>query len=175
MRPTSAAARQVIGLAPAPRDPGRAELPYVLLVCSSGGHLAQLVALRPYLSTRRTRWVTFPTADALDQLSGEDVVPAAHPTTRNLPNLVRNAGLALRMLLRERPDVVVSTGAGVAVPFFVLAKLLGVPTVYLEVFDRVDSATLTGRLVRPFTDRMLVQWEEQRELYRGAVVVGPVL
>lgn len=151
------------------------DAPYVLVVCSSGGHLAQLVALRPYLALKRTRWVTFPTADALDLLAGEDVVPASYPTTRSLKNLVRNTCLALRMLLHERPDVIISSGAAVAVPFFVLGWALRVPTVYLEVFDRVDSATLTGRLVRPFTTRMLVQWDEQQELYRGATVVGPVL
>ena len=149
--------------------------PYLLAVCSSGGHLAQLIALRPYLSAHRTRWVTFPTADALDLLAGQDVVAAAYPTTRNLPNLFRNTLLALRMLLRERPDAIVSTGAGVAVPFFVFGKLLGIPTIYLEVFDRLDSSTLTGRICRPFTDRMLVQWDEQQELYAGATVVGPVL
>ena len=149
--------------------------PYLLVVCSSGGHLAQLVALRPYLATRRTRWVTFPTADALDLLAGEDVVAASYPTTRNLPNLFRNTLLALHMLTRERPAAIVSTGAGVAVPFFVFGKLLRIPTVYLEVFDRLDTPTLTGRLCRPFTDRMLVQWDEQQDLYAGATVVGPVL
>jgi len=157
--------------------PGRREdrRPYALMVCSSGGHLAQLVALRPWCASYRTRWVTFPTADALDLLQDEDVVPAAFPTTRNVPNLLRNLMIAARLLRQERPDVIVSTGAGVAVPFFVLGWLMGVPTVYLEVFDRLDSATLTGRLVRPFTDRMLVQWDEQMSLYRGADVVGPVL
>lgn len=148
---------------------------YALMVCSSGGHLAQLIALRPWWSGYRTRWVTFPTADAKDLLAGQDLVAAAHPTTRNLRNLVRNTGLALRMLRHDRPDVIISSGAGVAVPFFVLGKLMGIPTVYLEVFDRLDTATLTARLCRPFTDRMLVQWDEQEVLYRGAVVVGPVL
>jgi len=146
-----------------------------LLVGSSGGHLAQLVALRPWWSTYRTRWVTFPTADALDLLADEDVVAAAYPTTRNIPNLLRNARLAWRLLRDDRPDVIVSSGAGVAVPFFVLGRLLGIPTVYLEVFDRIDSATMTGRLCRPFADRMLVQWDEQGSLYRDALVVGPVL
>ena len=42
-------------------------------------------------------------------------------------------------------------------------------------FDRIDSATMTGRLCRPFADRMLVQWDEQASLYRDALVVGPVL
>ena len=165
-------ADRLLRLQPPPEQDRR---PYALMVCSSGGHLAQLVALRPWASTYRTRWVTFPTADATCLLEGEDLVAAAHPTTRNVPNLLRNMVLALRLLRQERPDVIVSTGAGVAVPFFVLGRLMGVPTVYLEVFDRLDSATLTGRLCRPFTDRMLVQWDEQVPLYRGATVVGPVL
>jgi hypothetical protein len=47
--------------------------------------------------------------------------------------------------------------------------------VYIEVFDRIDSATLTARLCRPFTTLMCVQWEEQRALYRDAVVIGQLL
>lgn len=70
-----------------------------------------------------------------------------------------------------RPDVVVSTGAGVAFPFFVLARLLGIPTVYIEAYDRVGSARLTGRLCRPVTDLFCVQWPEEQRLYPGAVVI----
>ncbi len=107
----------------------------------------------------------FDTPEALDLLRDEQVTWAHHPTTRNVVNLVRNLGLAWRVLRRERPDVVISTGAGVAVPFFVLARLTGISTTYLEVYDRIDTPTLTARLCRPFTDRMLVQWDEQRRLY----------
>ena len=69
----------------------------------------------------------------------------------------------------------VSTGAGVALPFFVLARLRRVPTVYIEVFDRIDSPTLTGRLCRPFTTRFCVQWPEQESLYKDSIVIGPLL
>ena len=100
---------------------------------------------------------------------------AHHPTTRNVVNLLRNLRLAWRLLGRERPDVVLSTGAGTALPFFAVARLRGIPTVYLEVYDRIDTPTLTARLCRPFTDRMLVQWDEQSRLYRDAEVVGVVL
>jgi UDP-N-acetylglucosamine:LPS N-acetylglucosamine transferase len=100
---------------------------------------------------------------------------AYSPTTRNIPNLIRNTGLAFRLLRREKPSVIVSTGAGVAVPFFVLGWLRGVPTVYLEVYDRIDSPTLTGRLCRPFARLFCVQWEDQRKFYPGSVVVGPLL
>ena len=147
----------------------------VLLVGSSGGHLAQLLALRPWWSDRDRAWVTFPTPDAKSQLPGERVAWAHYPTTRNIPNLIRNTGLAFRLLRLAKPSVIVSTGAGVAVPFFVLAWLRGIPTVYLEVYDRIDSPTLTGRLCRPFTRLFLVQWEEQRKFYPGSVVVGPLL
>ena len=151
------------------------QTPRALLVGSSGGHLAQLVALRGWWEGHERVWVTFDTPDARSQLADEDVRYASFPTTRNLPNLVRNTWLALRLMTRWRPDVIVSTGAGVALPFYVLGRLMRRTTVYVEVYDRVDSATLTGRLCRPFTDHMLVQWPEQLGLYRDARLIGPLL
>ena len=158
---------------PRPDAPARARK--VLLVGSSGGHLAQLMALRPWWSVRDRHWVMFRTPDAESLLAGEPTTWAFHPTTRNLPNLARNLLLAARVLRRERPDVVVSTGAGVALPFFVLGRLTGVRTVYIEVYDRIETATLTGRLCRPWTDLFCVQWDEQLPLYRDAHVIGPLL
>lgn len=149
--------------------------PLVLLVGSAGGHLAQLYALRPWWGRRPRAWVTFPSADSRSLLAGERVFDAYAPTTRSVPNLLRNTLLAWRVLRRLRPATVVSTGAGVAFPFFVVARLLGIRTVYLEVFDRLETRTLTGRLCYPFTDRFLVQWEEQVRLYPKARLVGPLL
>lgn len=146
----------------------------VLLIGSAGGHLAQLMCLAPWWRQHERHWVTFRTPDATSKLADETVTWAHHPTTRNLPNLLRNTVLAHRVLRTVRPDVVVSTGAGVAVPFFWLAKARGTASVYLEVYDRVDSATLTGKLCRPASDLFLVQWAEQARLYRSSVVVGPV-
>jgi UDP-N-acetylglucosamine:LPS N-acetylglucosamine transferase len=153
-------------------DPSRGT---VLLVGSSGGHLAQLLPLAALWPRERRAWVTFDTEDARSQLEGERTFWAHHPTTRNVPNLLRNSRLAPRVLRRVRPDVVVSTGAGVAVPFFFTARALGIPTAYLEVYDRVDTPTLTGRLCRPLSSVFMVQWDEQLASYPGAVTVGPVL
>ena len=147
----------------------------VALVCSSGGHLAQLHRLEPWWRDHDRLWVTFDTPDAVSLLEDERVVWAHHPTTRNLPNALRNVLVAWRVLRDARPDVVVSDGAGVAVPFFLVAKLLGVRTVYLEVVDRIDTRTLTGRLVYPVTDLFCAQWEDQVRLYPRAVEVGALL
>ncbi|MEV4543660.1 UDP-N-acetylglucosamine--LPS N-acetylglucosamine transferase [Micromonospora echinaurantiaca] len=152
-----------------------ADPPVLLLVGSSGGHLAQLLALRPWYERWPRCWVTFDTPEAVSLLAGEEVVPAYHPTTRNVPNLLRNAVLARRVLRRRRVAAVVTTGAGVAVPFVVLAWLRRIPTVYIEVYDRIDTPTLTARLCRPFLSAMLVQWEEQRRQYPEATVVGTLL
>lgn len=93
---------------------------------------------------------------------------------RNLPNLARNLVMAWRELRRRRPDLIVSTGAGVAVPFFWLGRLMGIKTAYLEVYDRIDSTTMTGRLVRRVSDAVLVQWPEQGSLYPNAQVMGTI-
>ncbi|WP_239021764.1 UDP-N-acetylglucosamine--LPS N-acetylglucosamine transferase [Nocardioides jishulii] len=148
----------------------------ILLVCSSGGHLTQLISLAPWWSEHERHWVTFDTEDAVSKLEGERVTFAHSPTTRNVVNLLRNARLALHLLRRESPDVIVSTGAGAAVPFFWLRRFAGpqARTVYLEVIDRVDSPTLTGRLCRPVTDLFCVQWPEQQRFYRGSVLLGKV-
>ncbi len=159
--------------APTPRDgrPTRA-----LLVGSSGGHLTQLLALEPWWQGVEHAWVTFDTPDAVHALADQERVWwAAHPTTRNLPNLLRNTVLAHRVVREFRPTVVVSTGAAVALPFFLAGKAQGARTVFIEVYDRIETPTLTGRLCRPVTDLMMVQWAEQAELYDDAVVIGPLL
>jgi beta-1,4-N-acetylglucosaminyltransferase len=134
----------------------------VAMVGSSGGHLAHLRVLEPWWAGHDRFWVTFDKPDARSALEGERTYWCHFPTNRNIPNLIRNSWLAFQILRRERPDVIVSTGAAVAVPFFFLGKLLfRSRTVYIEVIDRVDRPTLTGRLVQRFTDRFLVQWPEQ--------------
>ncbi len=148
---------------------------HVMLVSSTGGHLTQLWALAPWWDQHRRTWVTHDKADARSLLADEHVVWAHHPTTRHVPNLLRNLVLALRTLRRERPDVVVSTGAGVAVPFFVAARLLRIRTCFIETYDRIDSRSMTGVLLRPFTDLLLLQWEEQMTMYPEGRLVGPLL
>jgi UDP-N-acetylglucosamine:LPS N-acetylglucosamine transferase len=147
----------------------------LMFVSSSGGHLVQLHRLETWWRKHERVWVTFDLPDAHSLLEGERIVFAHHPTTRNVKNALRNLRLAWKTLRRERPDVVVSSGAGVAFPFFLLAKLLRIKTVYIEVYDRIDSPTLTGRLCHPISDLFLLQWEEQRRFYPKGQLVGRLL
>jgi beta-1,4-N-acetylglucosaminyltransferase len=146
-----------------------------LLVCSSGGHLGQLYRLRPWWNRHERVWVTFGHPQAESLLRGERVVLAFAPTTRNIPNAMRNLRLAIKVIRAERPDVVISDGAGVAFPFFLVARLLGVRTVYLEVYDRISRPTLTGRLCYPLSSLFLLQWPEQAISYPRGKVIGSLL
>jgi UDP-N-acetylglucosamine:LPS N-acetylglucosamine transferase len=147
----------------------------VMLIASAGGHLIQMYRLKPWWQQHDRVWVTFRKSDSLSMLAGESAEWAYHPTTRNLPNALRNLRLAWTSLRRHRPDVILSCGAGVAVPFFVVAKLLGIRTVYIEVYDRIDSPTLTGRMCHPISDLFLLQWEGQRRFYPKGRVIGGLL
>lgn len=144
----------------------------VLLVASTGGHLAQLTALREVWADHDRHWVTFDKGDARGALAGERRTWAYHPTTRHLGNAVRNLRLAWTVLRRDRPDVVISSGAGVAFPFFLVARALRIRTLYLEVFDRIELATLTGRLCYPLSDAFALQWRDQQVNYPDGTVVG---
>ena len=88
---------------------------------------------------------------------------------------MRNTWLALREIRRMRPTVIVSSGAAIAVPFFWIGKLFGAKTVYVEVIDRIDTRTMTARLVSPVTDLIVAQDESQRALFPGCHVIGQLL
>jgi beta-1,4-N-acetylglucosaminyltransferase len=144
----------------------------LMLIASSGGHLTQLLKLRSFWSNYERVWVTFDNPDAVNALKGEEVIWAYHPTNRNLLNLCRNTLLAIKVMREIRPKLIISTGAGVALPFFFLGKAMGTKLVFLEVFDRVSYPSITGRCVEPLVDKMLVQWPTQESGYRQAEYWG---
>lgn len=146
----------------------------VCLVGSSGGHLTHLYMLKDFWKNEDRFWVTFPKEDAESLLADERMYSCYYPTNRNLKNLVKNTFLALKVLRKEKPDLIISSGAAVAVPFFYLGKLFGAKTIYIEVFDRMDKPTVTGKLVYPVTDKFIVQWEEMKKVYPKAINLGSI-
>lgn len=146
----------------------------VCLVGSSGGHLAHLYMLKPFWKEKEHFWVTFDKEDAKSILDGERMYPCYYPTNRNVKNLIKNTVVAWKILRKEKPDLIISSGAAVAVPFFYVGKILRSKLVYIEVFDRIDKPTLTGRLVYPITDLFIVQWEEMKKVYRKAINLGSI-
>lgn len=144
------------------------------LVGSSGGHLAHLYMIKPIWEKEERFWVTFDKEDARSLLKDEKMYPCYYPTNRNIWNLIRNTFVAIKVLRKERPDVLISSGAAVAVPFFYIAKLMKIKLIYIEVFDRIDKSTMTGKLVYPIVDTFVVQWEEMKKVYPKAINLGSI-
>lgn len=146
----------------------------VCLVGSSGGHLTHLYMLKPFWKDKNRFWVTFDKEDARSLLEGEKVYPCYFPTNRSIKALIKNTKIAWDVLHKEKPDLIISCGAAVAVPFFYIGKMMGAKLVYIEVFDRIDKPTMTGKMVYPIVDKFVVQWEEQKKVYPKAVNLGSI-
>lgn len=145
------------------------------IITSRGGHLYQMHLLKPWWKHYDRFWVTFEGVDTQSLLTNERVYYGFAPDTRHIFNAVRHLFLALRILRRERPHLIVSCGAGIAPPFFLVAKLLGIKTVFIEVYDFLTHSTLSGKLVAPMCDTMLIQHKQQQQFYPHAIYKGPIL
>lgn len=149
----------------------------ICLVSSLGGHLQQLRALRPVLEEGHDYF--FITFRSQEIAKGEKTYFVENPDLRN-PRLgivaaIVNFFQVLRILLRERPRVVISTGASVAIPVCYLAKLFGAKIIFIESMSRVSEPSLTGRIIYPIADLFLVQWESLMRHYRKAAYGGWLL
>ena len=149
-------------------------VPVVHLVASLGGHLELLTVTIGGLSDVDRVWVTSEGARA-------DSLRRDGDRVRTLPRLDRSslslravwAGVALA--LRERPGLVVTSGAGLAVPFCLVSRLLGARLVFVETMARVTSGSSSGRLLSRFSEHVLVQWPELLASYPRAVLCRPAL
>ena len=131
------------------------------------------------LGDHRHAWVTFDKSDARTLLRDEPVVYAFGPTNRTFGlvaarNTLRNLLLAWRIVGRLRPRVVLTTGAGVAVPFAWVGRLRRARVVYVESFTRIDRPSLSCRLIAPVADRVYGQWPDFSASFRKARYAGNV-
>lgn len=147
----------------------------ISLVCSTGGHLYELFLLKKFWRQYPRFWVTFDRGDAHYLLEDEKVYFAYSPTNRNVVNLLRNALIAWRIIVQEKPNVIITTGAGVGVPFVYVAKLFKVKTIFIESLTRPENLSLSGKMTYWVVDRFYVQWPSLarhygRAQYRGRVI-----
>lgn len=148
----------------------------ICLVCSAGGHLTEITHLEKCYSKYPHFFITFKRIDTIE-LSRHERVYFVDDTERNPKRFINCLIQSLRILIKERPDVVISTGAGVAIPACYLAKiLLKSKIIFIESFCRIEEPSLSGRIMYPVADMFLVQWKSilkkygKKAIYRGAIV-----
>jgi UDP-N-acetylglucosamine--N-acetylmuramyl-(pentapeptide) pyrophosphoryl-undecaprenol N-acetylglucosamine transferase len=156
-----------------------------LLVASAGGHLQQLRMLSGRITEPGSGrlWISYNVPQVQSLLAGEQIIFAAHPTTKHIPNAIRNYWLARRVLAEHGITRVVSTGAAIAVPFMIQARRLGIPCHYIESATRVEGPSLSGSILQRFQGVKLYRqmgtwgqpaWEDGPCVFDGFwVVEGP--
>lgn len=146
----------------------------LLLICNPGGHFSTMMGLKNFWSAYSREWVTYPKFDT-QALRGKEVVYWVEmQEARMLWRACVNFLKALYILRKSQPDLVVSTGASIAVPFLLASKLFGIKTVFIESISRSSDLSLSGRLVYNLVDEFYVQWPEcvkryPKAQYRGVV------
>ncbi|MEZ5823500.1 MAG: hypothetical protein R3C97_01770 [Geminicoccaceae bacterium] len=150
----------------------RVETRRTCLAYSPGGHYAELMRALQGIEFSDRFDATFASARS-DDPAARRTYHLCHPR-RSLLRLFVNVLQTAFMLLRERPAIVISSGADVAVATVILSRLAGARSIFVESAGSLEP-TLSGRLVYPFCDLFLVQWPEQLDTYPEAVLVQGLL
>ena len=87
---------------------------------------------------------------------------------------IYNAFISLKVLLIEKPDAIISTGALCSIPILLLAKVLNIKTIFIESFAKIESPTITGKICYKFVDSFIVQWESMLKIYPNAILGGSI-
>jgi UDP-N-acetylglucosamine:LPS N-acetylglucosamine transferase len=143
-----------------------------LLVSSSGGVLLDVLALRPWWRKHDVSWVSVQAPDTAELLAPYAVRWESELRPRQVGELVRAVLRARRMLRSTGIELVVSAGSGVAVPYFLAARLAGVPAVWVETFNVIGKPGLAARLCAALASQVVVQHPELLARHRRAVNVG---
>lgn len=144
----------------------------LLLVCTSGGHFSTMMSLEPFWSCHERVWVSDLKADTGVLNGVERVYWLPYQAPRNLLALVLNIPETIRIIRLERPDLVISTGASIALNFALISKLLGLQFTYVESISRHKNLSLSGRLVYLICNEFYVQWPNLCKKYRKASFKG---
>ena len=148
----------------------------ICFVSSSGGHWEELMCLKKIMNKYKSFFVTEKGGQKND--SSLKNIYGVRKIDRKEKLFIFNFLVlffkSLKIFLKEKPDVVITTGALVSYPICLIAKIFRKKIVYIESFARVNSRSLTGRLMYPISDLFLVLWEEMLKFYPNAKYVGGI-
>ena len=152
----------------------------VLFISSTGGHLSELLQLKPlfekydyYIITERDK-----ANESLKKEYQEKLYFLPYGTRSKIfAYIFQYFYLCLKTIyyyLKIRPKVIVTTGTHTAGPMCYLGKIFGSKIIYIETFANTNTKTATGKLIYPIADLFIVQWEEMLKLYPKAVYGGSI-
>lgn len=143
---------------------------------SSGGHFEQILMLKPLMEKYDSFLITEKTTYKAEE---ENVkMYYLHQVNRKewkFPiEMIGNSFRSIFIFIKERPDVVITTGVLAMIPMCLLTKLFRKKLIYIESFAKVTTPTETGKLMYKFADQFYVQWSQMKEIYPNAIYLGGI-
>lgn len=133
----------------------------ICCACSHGGHLNEMLQIQEAFAGHEVFFFCYD-AETTRRLERAYLVPNM---ARNPIEFLRNLGRVWRILRQERPKLIVSTGAEIAIPVVLVGKLLRIPALYVECGAQVVRPSVTGRVMYWLADEFYVQWPELLQAY----------
>lgn len=152
----------------------------VILICSDGGHLAQILELKDmfvkydYLLVTEKTPTTLPLKEKFNMvfLYGRSV--GKKRGVEFFRKTLLNFFLSLKLLIKYYPKVVITTGSHTAVPMCLLGKLLGMKIVWILSFARVNSRAFSADIIYPLSDKFIIQWPGVKHIYKKSIYLGGI-
>lgn len=145
--------------------------PKICFVSSSGGHWEQLQKLRPLADKYDGFFITEKTQ--FDAPLASYFMKQTDLKDKLMPfKMLVNSFQALKIWIKEKPDMVITTGTMVAYPFYLLSIICKKKFIFIETFGRANMPTVAGRLMEKHSDLFIVQWESQKKFYKKAIYGG---
>ena len=134
--------------------------------------MLDLLALEPWWSRYETAWAAVKAADTAVELAGYSVHWISEVSIRNPLRLLPALAVAWRVIRAERPGVLISAGAGAAVPYFMVARLLGIPSFWIATFNVLTTPGISGTICARLASVVLLQRAATRARFPNGIVVG---
>ena len=144
----------------------------ICIVSSCGGHLTEVRALRPVYKKYEHFYVLNDRVSLPEDM--KDRTYFIRHSERDWLFFI-NLWEAWKILRKEQPELILSTGAGPVVPFALVGKLLGVSALFIETFNRVTEPSLSGRIMYYLADRLFYQWKTLERFYPKGIYGGPLV
>lgn len=148
----------------------------IMFVASSGGHLEEISQLKRIAKQYDNSLVTEKNEFEVRSFGNRQYfVPQINrKELLFLPKFIRLFFQANKLLKKEKPDLIITTGALISVPFCILEKKKKGKVVYIESFARVHEPSLTGKILHRYADVFIVQWEDMLNYYPDAILGGGI-
>ncbi|MCH5166344.1 MAG: VanZ family protein [Erysipelotrichales bacterium] len=150
----------------------------VIFVSSLGGHLTQMLQLKSIFNDYNYLLITEKSSVTENLKSDYNVKYYIYCNKKIFIKYfiinVINAFHSLYTFFKERPDVIVTTGANTAVPLCYLGRIFGKKVIFIESFAKRNGKTLAGTLCYPVATTFIVQWESMLKYYPKAKYFGGI-